>query len=222
MLVVAFDVNGTLTPISSSWLFAHLMLGSKQQAKKNFDLYTEGHITYGGWIYRELSLWTGLPVVTFNKILSHLLWRSGIEESVKVRQKHRGYTLFIAVSGGFSFVGERAERELGFNDYKMAILKIYNGFLTGYVERYIDLNGKKEFLIEYIKKQLSDRKTKLVCISGSISDVEMFKLCDFSTAFCFNKKLYRYSKYIDIFLHTCNTKNLAKLLGEVITMLTNK
>jgi len=37
---------------------------------------------------------------------------------------------------------ERAVRGLGFNDYKMAILKIYNGFLTGYVECYIDLNGK--------------------------------------------------------------------------------
>ena len=71
MLVVALDVDGTLTSISISWLLAHLMLGSRQRAKKNFDFRTKGHITYGEWTYRELYLCTGLPDDTFNKILSH-------------------------------------------------------------------------------------------------------------------------------------------------------
>uniref|UniRef100_A0A7J3Z516 phosphoserine phosphatase n=1 Tax=Ignisphaera aggregans TaxID=334771 RepID=A0A7J3Z516_9CREN len=222
VLVVAFDVDGTLTPISSSWLFMHLMLNSLYRAKKNFKLFVEGHISYDEWIYRELSLWAGVLIRTFNRILSHLPWRNGIEELVKVRQKHRSSTLFIAVSGGFSFLGERAVRELGFDDYIMVVPKTCNGVLTGHAEQYIDLNGKGEALMEYVKKRLEIEKTKLICVGDNINDVEMFKLCDFSIAFCFNKKLYEYSRYIDVFLHTCSVRSLAKLLDEVIITLSRE
>jgi len=221
VLVVAFDVDGTLTPISSSWSFMHLMLNSQHRAKNNFRLFVDGLISYDEWVYKEFSLWAGISVDIFNKILLYLPWRSGIEELVRVRQKYRNNALFVAVSGGFNLLGERAVRELGFNDYITVVPKTCNGVLTGYVEQYIDLNGKGEALMEYARRHLGGEEPRFICIGDNINDVEMFKICNFSIAFCFNKKLYKY-KYIDVFLNTCNIRNLAKLLDKVIIALANK
>ncbi|MEM0371364.1 MAG: HAD-IB family phosphatase [Ignisphaera sp.] len=209
--VYAFDVDGTLTPIRSCWRFIHNILNTVHRSRNYSKYFFEGLLSYDEWVAMELNLWKNIDVEVFKRIVYAIPWRNGIEDLVEFRHK-KSRDVFIAVSGGFNFLGERAVRELKFNSYIGVELEILNGRLTGYALSYPDFNGKGTELIEYLRSN-SIEYSELICIGDNINDIDMFRYCDVSIGFCPSKNLRR--DYVNIFINSCSIRNLVNILYTI-------
>lgn len=213
MYVVVFDVDGTLTPIKSSWQFIHIILNTIYRTKSLAELFLDGIISYDEWVAFELSVWKGLQSDVIKKILKAIPWRSGIEEIADLVKKYRSRAIFIAVSGGFDYMCERVVDELGFNSYLCARFQLCKDRLTGFADAYPDYRNKGEMLMDFLGSVDMD-VDRIVCIGDNINDIGLFEVCDIAVAFCAHKVL---RKYADIVIDTCNVRLLAKLLDKLLS-----
>lgn len=209
--VYAFDIDGTLTPIRSSWRYVHIVLGSRYRSKNYAKYFFERFISYDEWITLELSLFKGIKLKTFKAIISTIPWRYGIEELIKFR-RNKSKEFFIAITGGFSYLGERTLSELGFNSFIGIELEICNGVLTGDVKSYIDFDGKGEILINFLYANKIEFN-KLICIGDDVNDLGMFKYCNISIAFCPTEKLKQND--VDIYINSCDIRKLVEALYTI-------
>jgi len=212
MIVVVFDIDGTLTPITSSWAYVHRVLNTWIRGRKYMELFFNGFISYDEWVVLDLSLWKDVPYYIFTKILYTIPWRSGIEELKKVIEQHSD-VFFLAISGGFDILGLRAVKELGFNDYIGVSVEIdSNARITGFAKDYVDFNGKGIALREYLeRKNLKPRY--IISVGDSANDIELFKYSDISIAFCPKKDLENYSSIV---IKSCNIRLLAQVLNHLL------
>ncbi|NOZ88624.1 MAG: HAD-IB family phosphatase [Crenarchaeota archaeon] len=55
--LVAFDVDGVLVPVRSSWAYLHERLGTHEASGTNYKLFMEGRIGYWEWMYLDTLAW---------------------------------------------------------------------------------------------------------------------------------------------------------------------
>lgn len=213
MDIVVFDVDGTLTPIKSSWHFVHIILNSIYRARAHAELFLNGIITYDEWIAFEVSMWKGLQLDVIKRILRAIPWRSGIREIADLVKKYRDKAIFIAVSGGFDYLCERVIEELGFNSYLCVRLQTNGNRLTGLANVYPDYKGKGEMLMDFLNTANLDVE-RIICVGDNVNDIGLFEKCSVAIAFCASKSLRRYA---DITVDTCNVKFLARLLDKLLS-----
>lgn len=179
--MLALDLDGTLTPIRSSWRYLHVVLGSYLRASRYPALFQEGVITYDEWVYLDLSLWRGVHISTIERILRGVPWRPG-SERLKELRRHGVYTL--VVSGGLEPLARRAVEELGLDDYIAVVPEVDSlGRLTGFSRSFIDFHGKGDAVLSYVLDKGLDG-LPLIAVGDSHNDVELFKVSDYSIAFC--------------------------------------
>lgn len=213
--VIAFDVDGTLTPIRSSWQFIHIILNTIHRVHSYASLFLDGVITYDEWIALEVSMWKGLHSDIVRRILEAIPWRSGIEEIANLVKKYKDRVMIVAVSGGFDYLCERAVKELGFDAYLCVKPQINEeGKLTGFASDYPDYDGKGRILLDFLNDIGVDiGRTKLICVGDNINDINLFEVCNIAIAFCANENV---KEYADIIVNTCNLRFLARLLDKLL------
>ncbi len=211
--VVAMDIDGTLTPIRSSWAFLHHVLGSRARSRRYIELFRYGLISYEEWVYLDLSLWKGLSYQCFREILRSIPWRSGVEHLKKLVERWRDKVLFIAVTGGFAELGERVVEELGFHEFVGTIVEVRDGRLTGFAKRYVEfVHGKVEELLEILERRgLSS--IPIISVGDSYIDRDLFEISDISIAFCPEDP--ELAKIVNLVIN-CNLRSLASVLNQVI------
>ncbi len=211
--LVVFDVDGTLTPIKSSWNYIHTVLNTKHRSKHYMNLFFNGLITYEEWVVLDLSLWRGLSYSTFRKILYSIPWRNSIERLVSMVKKYRERAKFIAITGGFTELCERVIRELGFDWCIGTEVDIdEHGRLTGFAKKYVDFNGKARTLQEYIEMS-NEGFDLIVSIGDSLNDLELFEESSISIAFCCDEDI---GKHADIYVKSCDLEKLVEILNAVL------
>jgi len=211
--VVAMDIDGTLTPIRSSWAFLHHVLGSRARSRRYGDLFRCGLISYEEWVYLDLSLWKGLSYECFRKILHSIPWRSGVEYVRKLVERWRDRVLFVAVTGGFAELGERVVEELGFHEFVGTVVEVRNGKLTGFAKSYVEFcHGKVEGLLEILERRGLD-SVPIVSIGDSYIDRELFEISDISIAFCPEDP--ELSRTVNL-VTNCSLRTLASVLDKVL------
>ena len=134
--LVAFDLDGVLVTIKSSWWYLHEYLGSSRIVKKSrgTKLYLEGKISYQEWIDIDVqAMISAKPGVTYKEIMK-AFERVEIEPSAKLVTsilKKAGYKLAI-VSGGIKQLAESIANKLGIDIVKANPLQFTNdGRLIG-------------------------------------------------------------------------------------------
>lgn len=217
MFIVAFDIDGTLTPIKSSWSYVHKVLNTLKRAESIAKQFFEGFISYDEWITHDLSLWKGLSLDTFNKILLSIPWRSGIESIRKLKNKYANDVLFIAVSGGFNQLGKRAVEELGFDAYIGVEIDYESNRLNGKAKFYPEYNDKGRLLKDLLQQKHINVE-KIICVGDNINDIGLFRYCDISISFC-STCLDRYATYV---IKTCNISMLAGFLDFLLSTMMKK
>lgn len=55
--LAAFDVDGVLVPVRSSWGYLHERLGVAGEASRSYRWFMEGRIGYWEWMFLDTSLW---------------------------------------------------------------------------------------------------------------------------------------------------------------------
>ena len=179
--VLALDLDGTLTPIRSSWRYLHIALGSYIRASGYSTLFRRGFITYDEWVYLDLSLWRGIALTTIDRLLRQVPWRPGAE---KLRELRNQGIYTVVVTGGLEPLARRAVKELELDDYIAVVPEVDPaGRLTGFSRSYIDFHGKGDAVLNYLDER---RLTELPLIAAgdSDNDIDMFKVSNYSIAFC--------------------------------------
>lgn len=125
--LICFDLDGTLTRVSS-WETFNTMLGiSPEEDKRLFDLYIGGHHTYKEWIVEIMNQYSQNDKVTrqqIEELANNLSLREGAEELISFA-KNKGYQVII-VSGSIDVVTKVIAAKLNVREYFSTNKAIFN------------------------------------------------------------------------------------------------
>ena len=209
--LLVLDLDGTLTPVRSSWRYLHIMLGSYFRALRYSQLFFGGYITYDEWVYLDLSLWKGIKKNVIEKLLKEIPWRLGAQELASLR-KHGCYIL--VVSGGLDVLARRAVEELALDDYIAVSLDVdADGRITGFSSNYIDFHGKGEAVKSYLEERKLAPKI-VISVGDSRNDIDLFRISDVSIAFCpEDQDIVHYAHYV---VSKCHLSEVKKIVLKTI------
>ncbi|KPV63715.1 MAG: Phosphoserine phosphatase [Candidatus Bathyarchaeota archaeon BA2] len=178
--LVVFDVDGTLTKVTSSWQFLHEKLGTWDKGRQYAEQFSRGAITYDYWARLDASLWTGLKLETVQKIVDGMPYTDGAREVITTLRS-RGLKV-VLISAGLSLVTERIKKEIGVDDSLSNDLKVENGFLTGQVEVKVSVHNKSAVLGRMLGK-FNFGMDECAAVGDDETLIPLFERVGFSIAF---------------------------------------
>jgi len=144
ILLVIFDLDGTLTTVESLWTFLHNAFHTWDNGRVLEQKYRKGEITYKEWAETDARCWTGIPMNTLLKALNQIPYSNGAKEVFQtLRSKHVKTAI---VSAGLSILADKAARELGADLAVSNELEIQDGILTGGIEVKVSVAEKAKIV----------------------------------------------------------------------------
>jgi len=178
---VLFDLDGTLTPVTSVWQHIHERLGLWEgEAARHQEAFERGDISYEEFCARDAAHWKGMAESDLRAITDAIPYRPGVSECVSVLKRH-GMVLGI-VSTGLTLLIERVMNEL---DLEYAIanrLVARAGVLTGEVKVNVT-HGQKGEAVDLFCGQFGVDYHEVITVGDSDGDISMFEHSGFSVAF---------------------------------------
>jgi len=181
--LVAFDMDGVLANIESSWVFVHQRFGVNND--NSLYAYLRGEIDDVEFIRRDISLWKAkdhnVDERKIARILEDVPLMPGAKQTI-AELSSRGYRTAI-VSAGIDLLAERISEEFGI-DVHLAngLKKLPSGLLTGEGILNVKLTDKGEALVR-VAKSLGIPLSDVVSVGNSKYDVTMFDRTGSSIAF---------------------------------------
>ncbi len=179
--LTAFDLDGTLVRLDSSWRWIHHHLGTLEAAKGNADLYYSGKIGYARWAELDVQLWHGVPISELQQAaMDGLTFISGAQELVDTL--HRWKVKTAIISSGLTLFTSIAQEVLGIDvGYANRLLVDRQGLICG-VDVVVGLENKHEIL-HRIVQEFDISLNRCVAIGDSYNDLPMFNVSGASIAF---------------------------------------
>ncbi len=180
--LVAFDMDGTLVDIVSSWAYVHAHFGANND--EAVRAFMNNEIDDVEFVRRDLALWhkhaPRISVQDLTRILSEVPLMPGARELMD-RLRRPGITTAI-VSGGIDILAERVQRELGMD------LALANGFETDaegvLVRGIIRVPVKrKEETLRALQARLGVTPAETASVGNSEIDVGLFRASRVGVAF---------------------------------------
>ena len=178
---VLFDLDGTLTPVTSVWRHIHERLGLwEAEAVRHQAAFERGDITYEEFCARDAAHWKGMAESDLRAITDAIPYRPGVNECVAVLKRH-GMVLGI-ISTGLTLLIERVMNELDL-EYAIANRLISRGgVLTGDVKVNVE-HGRKGEAVDLFCGQFGVDYREVITVGDSDGDISMFEHSGFSIAF---------------------------------------
>jgi phosphoserine phosphatase len=113
--LAAFDVDGVLVPVRSSWGYVHEVLGTVEESRLNYRLFMEGRIGYWEWMYLDTLAWIEAKPGITRWDLERIFERVPVNPEAReaVRLLRRAGVEVALVSGGVDILVRRVARLLG-------------------------------------------------------------------------------------------------------------
>jgi HAD superfamily PSPase-like hydrolase len=180
---VAFDMDGTLVDVDSSWGAVHRHFGDTNAPA--LDLFVQDRIDDEEFVRRDIRLWwkhhPDLTVQQLTEILDTVPLMPGAR--ALFNELHRRRIMTAIISGGIDVLAKRIGRELGI-DYVLA-----NGFrvdatgrLTGEGIIRVPIKGKEKVL-QQVQEQLGFSVEETASVGNSDIDVGLFRRSRIGIAF---------------------------------------
>jgi len=144
--LVVFDVDGTLTAVTSVWQYLHERLGTWTYGRLTSSRYWRGEITYDEWAKLDAMMWRGRKLCEIAEIIERISYFEGVEETFSVL-KEKGAKIAV-VSAGLSLLVNRIVEELGADFGVANELVVEDGRLTGNVSINVSLSNKCQVIRE--------------------------------------------------------------------------
>ena len=182
--LVAFDMDGVLVDIKSSWVHVHRHFGVDNE--HSLQAYLRGEIDDMEFIRRDVALWMerdpALTIDSVKRILSTAPLMEGAVETIAALAK--GGTRTAIVSAGIDLLAERVAVDLGMDMYYAnGFVADCTGTLTGEGVLNVRLDQKGEKLRE-IADLFGFNTDDVVSVGNSRYDVPMFEVSGLGVAFC--------------------------------------
>lgn len=181
--LIVFDVDGVLTPTTSSWITVHKGLGKDvvEKCSKLRELFFNSpEMSHEKWAEEDVKLWGKVNLEKIKEILDKVPLLKGAKEVCKTL-KEKGYLLAI-ISTGINLLIERVAKELGTNYCICNQLYEKNGKILAKMNVSFDKNPKDKVLKKLMKK-LNIKKKNIIVIGDSNDDYPMMELAGFSILF---------------------------------------
>lgn len=174
--MVAFDMDGTLTPVRSSWEYVHRRLGLwNDLAVRYQEEFLAGRICYEEFCRLDAALWRGVSRYRLEEVIGEIPLRPLARELVRAL-KARGIKV-VLISAGLDLLAARLAEELEFDGYVANGLATQNGHLTGepVVRVSPDEPGKqkKDHLLRFAARY-GCRREAVAAAGDGPGDVDMF------------------------------------------------
>lgn len=177
--LVAFDMDGVLVDIDSSWVHIDEALGVNNQ--ESLRLYLRDRIDYEEFMRRQIHSWGPVSLNQLKAILDRVAPMPGAHETIS-RLRSRGYRTAI-VSAGLSILADRMQQVLGIDRIFANGLKIdANGILTGEGLKVVDLKDKGPALKHLAQLEATSPRS-IAYVGDSVYDVHLFRQVGTSIAF---------------------------------------
>ncbi len=181
--LVAFDMDGTLVDVESSWAEVHRLLGESNE--EALQAFLRDEIDDLEFMRRDLALWRKhLPEIgeaDLERMLAHVGLVTGARELF--RALHARGTRTAIVSGGLDVLAQRVGRELGVDRV------LANGFVLDGRGRLTDeglirvpIKGKREVLAR-VQRELGIGPEESAAVGNSSIDVGLFARARIGIAF---------------------------------------
>jgi phosphoserine phosphatase len=176
-----FDLDGTLTPVTSVWQHIHERLGLwEREALRHQQAFERGDISYEEFCARDAAHWKGMAESDLKAITDAIPYRPGVHECMRVL-KEQGMVVGV-ISTGLTLLIERVMHELDL-DYAIANRLVAKaGVLTGEVKVNVE-HGHKGEAVDLFCGQFGVDYREVITVGDSDGDISMFEHSGFSVAF---------------------------------------
>lgn len=175
---MAFDVDGVLVNIKSSWEYLHEAFGTYDKSRKYLEMFKEGKISYYDWMYLDTFEW----IARFNgnlhkNLIETELFKVPLNEEFKVLfdySRELGVKTAL-ISGGINMLVERAARFFG-ADYWFANVLLFDeaGYLIPGGIPLVPAHKKGEVLVK-LARELNIERVNIAYIGDSAWDESAFR-----------------------------------------------
>jgi phosphoserine phosphatase len=180
---VAFDMDGTLVDVVSSWAEVHRHFGESNA--EALQLFVDDRIDDREFIRRDIALWwkhdPDLTLSEVDRILGEVPLMPGARELFA--ELHRHGVVTAIVSGGIDLLAHRIARELKIpHVYANGFVVDDRGRLTGEGVIRVPIKHKGEVL-RALQGRLGMSREASASVGNSDIDVAMFRECRVGIAF---------------------------------------
>jgi phosphoserine phosphatase len=180
---VAFDMDGTLVDVASSWAEVHRFFGENND--EGLRLFLAGQIDDEEFIRRDVAIWKrhrpDLTADEVEEILEAVPLMPGAEELF--RELKRRHITTAIVSGGLDLLARRLGRELAIDLTLANGLRVdATGHLTGEGIVRVPVM-RKEAVVAQLQQQLGVPTESSAAVGNSEIDVGMFRRSSVGIAF---------------------------------------
>ena len=176
-LLIIFDVEGVLYDAEYLPILAE-KLGKENEIWEITKKGIQGAINWEEGLQTRIDALKGLDYDTCQSIADDLPIMTGAKEACRVL-KAAGWKL-MAVSGGFTIMTSRLQKELGL-DYVFANELLFkDGKLDG-VKISVDSNKAKSAKIKIA--EWKEDKENITCVVDGANDIKLFDVCELGIAF---------------------------------------
>ena len=202
-LLVIFDVEGVLYDEEYLPILAE-KLHKEEEIWKITRQGIEGKIDWEEGLRTRVSALKGLDEKTCQEVADDLPIMTGAKEACRIL-KAAGWKL-MAVSGGFTLMMDRLQKELGLDYVYSNELIFKDGKLDGVK---INVNSDKSRSAKIKIKEWGENRENIVCVVDGANDVKLFDICGLGIA-------YRAQDLVkDLATTTLEEKDLSKIIDII-------
>ncbi len=176
-LLVIFDVEGVLYDEEYLPLLAE-KLDKEEEIWEITKQGIQGKINWEEGLRTRVAALKGLDEKTCQEVANSLPIMTGAKESCRVL-KAAGWKL-MAVSGGFTLMMDRLQKELGLDYVYSNELIFKDGKLDGVK---IDVDSDKAKSARIKIAEWGEKKEDIVCVVDGANDVKLFDICGLNIAY---------------------------------------
>jgi len=202
-LLIIFDVEGVLYDAEYLPILGE-KLGKENEIWEITKKGIQGIINWEEGLRTRIEALKGLDYETCQSVADNLPIMTGAKEVCKVL-KAAGWKL-MAVSGGFTIMTNRLQKELGLDFVFANELLFKNGKLDG-VQISVDSNKAKSAKIKIA--QWKEDKENITCVVDGANDIKLFDVCGLGIGFRAQDLVK------DLATTTLEEKDLSKILDII-------
>ncbi len=171
---MAFDMDGTLVKLESSWLLIHRAMGTENDAKINMERYYRGEISYDEWAELDVALWMGRDFTPALRAVEAVEPVRGAREALTAL-RNAGLAVGV-ISSGLDLVLRRFESLLEFRfDFAVTNELLLDGStLVGWKVN-VPFHSKGDVLLRVIRR-LDVPLSEVAVVGDAENDLGMFRL----------------------------------------------
>ena len=202
-LLVIFDVEGVLYDAEYLPILAE-KLGKENEIWEITKKGIQGVINWEEGLKTRVDALKGLDYDICKEVADELPIMTGAKEACRIL-KAAGWKL-MAVSGGFTIMTDRLQKELGL-DYVFSNELLFEGGKLNGVKINVDSDKAKSAKIKIA--EWSEQKDNIACVVDGANDVKLFDVCGLGIAFRAQDLVK------DLATTTLEEKDLSKILDII-------